>query len=278
MRRSFGLLAILGLLLAPLSAWSHHPTIAGEVVCDETEGVFEVNYTSTAWEGYPDEPASRENPHIDILMNGIVVDSGAYAAPDFSFSGTLAAPDGTEAGDIITLAAVARAEWGNGFRAGTSASTNVEVPDVDCAPPQVVNGRMTGGGRQIRVDGVRVTRGFTLHCDLLLSNNLQLNWPGGHRFHLNEHLETLVCSDDPQIIQEPPPAPFDTMIGVGTGRYDGEDGYIIHFTLVDAGEPGRFDEAAFRIYHPGTNEVVLEVPQQRIDGGNIQAHFDQPHK
>lgn len=139
-------------------------------------------------------------------------------------------------------------------------------------------GRFTGGGNQIRVDGVRVTRGLTIHCDLLLSNNLEVNWQG-NSFHMTEHLVTVSCTDDPDIIQAPPPAPLDTLVGVGTGRYNGEDGFTIEFTLVDAGEPGRDDKASLLIYETANlSNVVLNVPLQLLDHGNLQAHEDQPHK
>ena len=58
-----------------------------------------------------------------------------------------------------------------------------------------------------------MTRGLTIHCDLLLSNNLQINWQGNH-FHMTEHMTTVVCSDDPDIVQAPPPAPLDTLVGI----------------------------------------------------------------
>ena len=51
----------------------------------------------------------------------------------------------------------------------------------------------------------------------------------------------------------------------------------IEFTLVDAGEPGRSDEMAILITAPN-GTVVLNVPRQHLTGGNLQAHFDQPHK
>ena len=130
----------------------------------------------------------------------------------------------------------------------------------------------------MRVGDARVTRGLTIHCDLLLSNNLEVNW-GGNQFHMTEHLTTVACTDDPAIIQAPPPAPLDTLIGVGTGRYNGDDGYTIEFTLVDYGEPGRSDQAALRIYETANPaNVVLDVPLQLLAGGNLQAHYDQPHK
>jgi len=134
------------------------------------------------------------------------------------------------------------------------------------------------GGRSRGAVQVKVTRGLTLHCDLLLSNNLEVNWLG-NKFHMTEHLQTVSCTDDPNIIQAPPPAPLDTMVGVGTGRYNGVAGYTIEFTLVDAGEPGGSDQAALKIFQASNpSNVVLEIPLQQISGGNLQAHYDQPHK
>jgi len=151
----------------------------------------------------------------------------------------------------------------------------IEIPN-DCEEPGT--GRFTGGGHQIRVGEARVTRGFTIHCDLLLSNNLEINW-GGNQFHMEEHIPPVTCTDDPNIHQEPPVAPVDTIIGVGTGRYNGADGYTVEFTFIDAGEPGRNDQAALKVYETAnTSNVVLDVSLQPITGGNIQAHYDQPHK
>jgi hypothetical protein len=125
---------------------------------------------------------------------------------------------------------------------------------------------------------VRITRGLTVHCDLLLSNNLEINW-GGNQFHMTEHMTTVACTDDPDIIQFPPAAPLDTMIGVGTGRYNNADGYTVEFTFQDYGEPGSDDRAALKVYETANpTNVVLEVPLQVLSGGNLQAHYDQPHK
>lgn len=255
------------------SSLAHHPTIVAEAACDTGSG-FVIDYTSTSWLTTGD-PGSG-NSQIDILVNGLVVDTGSYTAPDYAFSGSVPAPSDAVAGDSVTITALAVAAWDNGHVGGQSSSLTGTLPDEVCA--QEGTGRFTGGGSQIRVDGVRVTRGLTVHCDLLLSNNLEINW-NGKKFHMTEHLTTASCSDDPAITQFPPDAPLDTLVGVGTGRYENQDGYSIEFTLVDAGEPGDFDEMAIRIFetaNPGN--VVLEVPQQRLDGGNLQAHYDQPHK
>jgi hypothetical protein len=141
-------------------------------------------------------------------------------------------------------------------------------------------GRMTGGGNQIRIDGVRITRGLTLHCDITLSNNLEVNWTGGNKWHLDKPITSATCLDLPEFNPVPPPAPFDTFIGEAVGRLNGVDGSIIRFTFVDDGEPGTTDEAHIMIWAPGddpdTDTPVLVVSGQ-LDGGNLQAHYDQPH-
>lgn len=255
------------------AAWAHHPTITASVVCDST-GNAVIQYTSTSWSLNPGE---GENAQIDILFNGVKVASGAYVSPVYSFSGSAPAPAGSGPGDPVTVTAYAAVPWGNGHSGGQSESVVVTIPTEGCEV-QTGLGRFTGGGHQIRVGLARVTRGLTVHCDLLLSNNLEVNW-GGNQFHMTEHLTTIECSDSPDIIQAPPAAPLDTMKGIGTGRYNGEYGYTIEFTFVDYGEPGGNDEAAFKIYKTSDpSVVVLNVPQQKLTGGNLQAHYDQPHK
>jgi len=97
--------------------------------------------------------------------------------------------------------------------------------------------------------------------------------------HMTEHMQTVQCSDDPDIDQFPPAAPLDTLIGKGTGRYNNEYGYTIEFTLVDAGEPGSNDQMEIKIFETAVPaNVILDVPLQILSGGNLQAHFDQPHK
>jgi hypothetical protein len=138
-------------------------------------------------------------------------------------------------------------------------------------------GRMTGGGSVFTTDGVRVTRGFEIHCDLRNPNNLQVNWPG-HRFHMVE-LTSALCTDSPAIDQTPPPsAPFDTFQGTGRGRLNREPGAHIQFVFVDAGEPGTMDTASIKIYDKDDN-LVLDVPgDPSLPGylrkGNLQTHKD----
>lgn len=234
-------------------------------VCSQGSPV--IQFAARPWNP---EPAAA-NPQIEIRFNSVTVATGAFQAPDYSFSGSAAAPSGAQ----VTVTALAVGTWGNGLPGGQSASVLVTVP-TDCVVAGI--GRFTGGGKQVRVGDLSVTRGLTIHCDLLLSNNLEVNW-GGNQFHMTEHMTTVSCSDDPSIVQAPPGAPLDTLIGVGTGRYNNAAGYTVRFTLVDAGEPGTVDRMGILIYETANPaNVVLNVPVQYLTGGNLQAHFDQPHK
>ena len=270
-RLAFGLAAVALQFLVVETAAAHDPEIAATAVCNKNNELV-IQYTATAWSS--PNATKRTNPEIHILVNNVKVDEGAFASPDFQFSGTTAAPPGTSA--IVTALSVAN--WGDGFPGGQSASVTVTYPAEGCEQPAL--GRFTGGGRQLRLsDGLKITRGLTIHCDLLLSNNLQVNWETGNKFHMNEHLSTTACTDSPDIIQQPPKAPLDTLIGVGTGRFNNQPGYTIEFTLVDAGEPGGNDQMAIKIFETADPaNVVLEVPLQLLTNGNLQAHYDQPHK
>ena len=239
-------------------------SVTASAVC--SQGLPVIQYTARPWSP---EPAAA-NSQIQILFNSVPVATGVFQSPNYSFSGTAAAPTG----NTVTVTALALASWGGGYDPGQNASVTVTIPS-DCVAPGI--GRFTGGGKQVLVGNLSVTRGLTIHCDLRLSNNLEVNW-GGNRFHMTEHMTTVTCSDDPTIVQAPPRAPLDTLIGIGTGRYNNVDGYTIEFTLIDAGEPGVQDQMAIRIYQTTTGNVVLTVPLQNLTGGNLQAHFDQPHK
>lgn len=260
-----GLLAIVVQVFAVGSAAAHGLSVSATAVC--SNGAPVIQYTATSWLA----GTGGGNPQVQIQFNSVPVATGAFASPAYAFSGTSAAPAGAQA----TVTALAAGTWDDGAPGGASASVLVTIP-TDCVVPGT--GRFTGGGKQVRVGDVFVTRGLTIHCDLLLSNNLEVNW-GGNQFHMTEHLTTITCSDDPNVTQAPPSAPLDTLVGVGTGRYNGADGFTIRFTLVDAGEPGSSDRMAILIFETANPaNVVLNVPLQLMTGGNLQAHYDQPHK
>ena len=270
-----------------VAAQAHSLSISATARCGDN-GSAVIDFTVVSWSSASPDGS---HPKIDVSVNNLFIQSGVFSGqtiPPNTFSGTIPAPSGTSA----TVTATAVGNWDDGLGGGQSASVTIDIPQ-DCAPPSAL-GRFTGGGFQIvlttgtarrgkgalkRVEGgIKITRGFTIHCDRLLSNNLEVNWKGNH-FHMLEHTLTTECFDDPVITQKPPKAPVDTIVGTGRGRYNNVDGYTIDFTLVDAGEPGKADKAALKIYETANPaNVVLNVPLQAIGGGNVQAHFDQPHK
>ena len=166
---------------------------------------------------------------------------------------------------------------------------------VSVGPIDLTFGRFTGGFNHYndnQLGTFNVTGGLTLHCDITLSNNLEINWNDGtqHRWHIEKESlveESVVCRDDPEIEQRPPRAPLDTFTAEAIGsltygdNIKNEDGSIIHFTIVDAGEPGRDDMIDFKIWAPGDDPVVdapvLNVAGYLQRGANLQAHYDQPH-
>lgn len=138
-------------------------------------------------------------------------------------------------------------------------------------------GRMTGGGvKATGSDNEVVTFGLTLHCDILLSNNLEVNWQG-HQWHLTKPIETATCTNQ-QNDAPPPASPIDTFEGTAYGKLDGVANSYATFKFEDHGEPGTSDRVQITIYQPGsTSTVALEVPDQLISVGNWQMHYDQPH-
>lgn len=156
--------------------------------------------------------------------------------------------------------------------AGSSASVVVGFGNIQSLP-----GRMTGGSGKVQITpDVYLTSGFTIHCDLLLSNNLEINWPG-NTWHITKPITQALCLDDPAVNPGQPDAPFDTFIGKAEGELNGVAGSTVTFTFVDAGEPGKIADRATIVVKDKFGATVLSVLDQPI-GGNLQAHEDQPHK
>lgn len=245
-------------------AFAHHLTVTATASC--SNGAPVISYTVTSWAtGF-----SGENPEIEVMFNGVTVDMEAFldtTTPSNQFSGTKPAPAATNTVDVEAVAAVA---WADGYPSGQTSTVTVTIP-TNCAPG---TGRFTGGGKQIvTVSGLTITYGFEVDCDLHQpSNNLGINW-NGNQFHMTD-FTSAVCTL--QGNPKPPKAPVNTIMGVGTGRYDGTDGYTVLFELVDNGEPGTSDESSFVVYQTSNpSNVVLNLPLQFITSGNIQAHVDQ---
>lgn len=251
------------------SAYAYSLTVSANAVC--TNGVAVINYTAGSWGTH----VGASNTQVNVLFDGAVVDSQPFVVPTNSFSGSKPAPLNAT---TVTVTAIGAGTWGDGFTGtGVPASVVVTIP-TNCV--EVADfGRFTGGPNTVDVGGASVTAGLQIHCHQLKSNNFEINWGNGNKFHMAD-VQTVTCFDSPIVTPQPPRAPIDTMVAVGFGRYNNVDGYTIEFTLVDSGEPGKknLDMAGMLIYRTANPaEVVLNVPLQIITGGNLQAHYDQPH-
>ncbi len=160
--------------------------------------------------------------------------------------------------------------------AATTASEGFQTNPSEPPPECDATGRFTGGGFQINDNDLRVSRGFTLHCDAILSNNFEVNWAGGNNFHIDKNPTDVTCQflNDPN----PPAAPVNRIEIHGTGTLNGLPA-TVHLVLIDNGEKSGAppDQAYIAV-----NGVALTngspASPANIDGGNIQAHEDQPHK
>lgn len=156
-------------------------------------------------------------------------------------------------------------------RTRTPTRTNTAVPATRTATPRNNRHRMTGGGHIEDGGKTRDTsHGFQLRCDATdHRQSLEVNWEGGNKWHL-EDLTSATCIDDPALNECPPCAGFDTYIGTGVGRYNGDSGATAEWTFTDDGEPGTNDHFDMVIRDSGGN-IVLDV-SGFLDGGNHQAH------
>ena len=189
--------------------------------------------------------------------------------------------------------------------AGSGAIDNISIEE---GLPALA--RITGGGWRttgFNGESIRSSQGLTLHCDITLSNNLQINWDQGAKWHINKLVDAAFCYDHPDYMPEPPVAPADTYVGLDVGKLNNVDGSVACFILADhgevAGDPDGPDQALIRVwdvgFNPGITEAdladpdfdclvvhnatamsdqntVLLVPLSDMNG-NLQFHFDQPH-
>jgi hypothetical protein len=250
------------------TASAHHLTVTASASC--VNGAPVISYTAVSWDQID---LAGSNPEIDILFNGVKVDAQPFSlatTPKNQFSGQKPAPSAT---NTVIVEGVAVDAWDDGFAGGQTSSMTITVP-TDCNPG---TGRFTGGGKQVIVDGVTITKGFEVDCDLHQpSNNLEINWSdasGAHQFHM-EDFQSAVCTLNGN--PAPPKAPVNTIVASGTGRFDNVEGYTVQFTLIDNGEPGTNDMAGFMVFETANpSHVVLAFPVMVITTGNIQAHVDQ---
>jgi len=111
---AIAVVASAGLVMTAGPALAHHPEIVASATCAPRGESFNISYTATAWEGWG-TAESRTNPDVRITVRvdggpDIQKDSGAFAAPAFSFSGTFTVP-ATATSVVVTATAVGA--WGN---------------------------------------------------------------------------------------------------------------------------------------------------------------------
>jgi hypothetical protein len=139
---------------------------------------------------------------------------------------------------------------------------------VACPVQVSTEGFMTGGGQ---MNAFAASHGFNLGCNAISNhNNLEVNWAGGNKFHL-ESIASVTCYLDPNLpAPNPPNAGFNTLVLSGAGKYNNQDGATIKIILTDAGEPGVNDQASMLVTSNGS--TVLDVPFAPLATGNQQAH------
>jgi hypothetical protein len=161
-------------------------------------------------------------------------------------------------------------------------------PGITC----VFTGFMTGGGKfNGNINNAPppnptipiLVHGFILHCDPNeLPNNLEINWKdpstgAEHRFHLSQ-LDSAHCEMNEALgSPNPPQADFNTWVGSGTGKLDGQDGASIYAIFTDqsqpagtqAGGPGDWSTIVIRT---SDGPLVLNITDS-LFGGAQQAHM-----
>lgn len=131
---------------------------------------------------------------------------------------------------------------------------------------------MTGAGTVVTSEYGRSHHVFRNSvCNADRFPDLKVQWDGKNRFDLTSYSSPLTCIDT-AADEGNPRAGFDTIMGQGTGTFNGVSGATASFRFTDAGEPGRNDTATIVITDRDGN-VVFQLDNERITkGGNHQAH------
>lgn len=137
--------------------------------------------------------------------------------------------------------------------------------------PTVKEGRMTGHGQNWHADYGKVEWEFrNMICGADRFPDLKVAWGDGQRFILTSYSVPLRCLDTPYD-EGTPRAGFDTIVGQGAGRLNGEPATAT-FRFTDRGQPGRDDLATITITDDDGNIVLTVTDLLAGDGGNHQAH------
>jgi len=271
---------------------------ASDWVCDNatvTNGQITLDLAQTATCSITNDDIA---PQLVVIKHVINNDWGLNIADNFSMliSGTVTPTpitfSGAETGVMQSLPTAGSYTVGESGPAGYTSSYSGDCTGTigigETKTCTITNddlpGRMTGGGSIFTINGdtptkvgTRVTHGFELLCKnpTGANNRLEINWNvkgnKSDKFHL-DRLTSVTCLDNPNINPGHPESNgFDTFVGTGTGSYNGVSGYLISFTLTDAGEPGKNDTAMYTV-SKGSSPVLNIVAGRRLDNGNQQSH------
>ena len=86
-------------LLSASSALAYFLTISANAVC--TDGVPTINYTAGSWGTH----LAGTNTAVNVLFNGVVVDTQPFVLPTNSFSGSEPAPAGATSVTVTAIGA-----------------------------------------------------------------------------------------------------------------------------------------------------------------------------
>jgi hypothetical protein len=137
--------------------------------------------------------------------------------------------------------------------------------------PKVKEGRMTGHGQNWTAQYGKVQWEFRNSvCNSDRFPDLKVEWGDKQRFVLTSYSVPLTCLDTAHS-EGMPVAGFDTIVGQGAGRLNGEPA-TASFRFTDTGEPGRTDLATITITDDDGNVVLSVTDLTAGDGGNHQAH------
>ena len=233
-----------------------------------SNGAPVISYTVTSWDP---GTAAGSIASVDVLFNGIQVASAPLvtsSTPPDQFSGALPAPAAT---DTVNVQAVPASPyvWGDGGTYSTPSNIVTLTIPANCASGIA---SFTGGGAGgVALDGSAVKARFHLFCDLHQTSDLEIV-SGDNVFQMTD-LTSAACTL--QGNPSPLKAPVNTIVGTATGQYNGMDGYTVTFEVQDNGASGNGDEVYFVVYQTSNpRNVVLWVPLQFINSGNIQVKFD----
>lgn len=246
-------------------AYAHYPVIAATVAC--SKGAPVISYTVTSWDP---GTAGGSIASVDVLFNGMQVASASLVStstPPDEFSGSLPSPAMT---NTVTVQAVPAFPyvWGDGETYSTPSNIVTLTIPASCASG---TGTFTlSNGKMVDLDGDSVKSRFELPCDLSQPSTLEIV-SGDNVFQMTD-LTSAACTLQGS---NPPNMPVNTISGAANGQWNGMDGYSVTFEVQDDGVPGKVDEVYFVVYQTSNpRNVVLWIPLQSIDSGNVQVKFD----